>query len=78
MKNLLAKRLTELLSDREMSKRAFAKEIGVSNVSVSDWTTGKVQPTAENIYLISEYLSVSADFLLGLSDDDSPVNFDGK
>lgn len=37
-------------------------------MSVSDWTTGKIQPTAENIYLVAEYFNVSADYLLGLQD----------
>ncbi len=37
-------------------------------MSVSDWSTGKVQPTAENIYLIAKYFNESADYLLGLAD----------
>ena len=46
----------------------LAKQIDVSAMSVSDWTNGNVQPTAENIYIIAEYLGVSADYLLGLED----------
>lgn len=69
MKNLFAQRLTELLSDNQLSKRALARAIGVSAVSISDWTTGKVQPTADNIYAIAKYFHVSADYLLGLEDE---------
>ena len=68
MKNIFAKRLTELLNENKISKRALALKIGVSAMSISDWSTGKVQPTAENIYLIAQYFHVSADYLLGLSD----------
>ena len=69
MKNLFASRLTELIQENNLSKRAFAQRIGVSAMSVSDWTNGKVQPTAENIYTIAMVFRVSADYLLGLEDE---------
>ncbi len=69
MKNIFALRLTELLIENNLSKRGFAQKIGVSAMSISDWTTGKVQPTAENIYTVAVYFDVSADYLLGLEDE---------
>lgn len=69
MKNLFASRLTELLEENNLSKRALAKAIGVSAMSISDWSTGKVQPTAENIYLITDYFETTSDYLLGLKDE---------
>ena len=68
MKNKFSVRLCELIVENEISKRELAKKIGVSATSISDWSNGKVQPTAENIYLIAEYFQVSADYLLGLKD----------
>lgn len=68
MDNLFAERLNELLADRAITKRALAREIGVSAMSVSDWTNGRVQPTAENIYIIAKHFEVSADYLLGLDE----------
>lgn len=69
MLNKFAQRLSELLETNNLSKRAFAQLINVSAMSVSDWTTGKVQPTAENIYLVAKFFKVSADYLLGLEDE---------
>ncbi len=69
MKNLFSLRLSELLKEGGISKRTLAGAIGVSAMSVSDWSNGNVQPTAENIYLIAEYFRVSADYLLGLEDE---------
>ena len=69
MKNLFAARLTDLLKENELSKRALAQGIGVSAMSISDWSNGKVQPTAENIYLVAEFFDVSSDYLLGLEDE---------
>ena len=69
MKNLFSVRFSELLKESGVSKRAFAAAIGVSAMSVCDWSNGNVQPTAENIYLVAEYFNVSADYLLGLEDE---------
>ena len=68
MKNLFPQRLTELLKTNNISKRKLAKENGVSAMSVSDWSTGKVQPTADNIYMVAVFFNESADYLLGLED----------
>lgn len=38
-------------------------------MSISDWTNGKVQPTAENIYAVAVFFDVTADYLLGLEDE---------
>lgn len=38
-------------------------------MSISDWTNGKVQPTAENIYTVAVFFNVTADYLLGLEDE---------
>ena len=69
MRNLFALRLTDLLKENNLSKRALAQKIGVSAMSVSDWSNGKVQPTAENIYAVALFFDVSADYLLGLEDE---------
>ena len=68
MKNKFAVRLSELIEENNISKRELAKNINVSATSISDWSTGKIQPTAENIYIIAEYFQVSSDYLLGLKD----------
>lgn len=71
MKNLFATRLDSLLKEHNLSKRALAAKIGVSATSISDWTNGKIQPTAESIYIVALYFKVSADYLLGLEDETS-------
>ena len=69
MKNQFAQRLNILLKEKGLSKRELARKTGLSAMSISDWTTGKIQPTAESIFIIANYFSVSADFLLGLEDE---------
>ena len=69
MLNLFAERLTGLIEEKKISKRGLAKILNVSAQSVSDWSTGKVQPTAENIYIVARFFNVSSDYLLGLEDE---------
>ena len=69
MENLFASRLTDFLAEKGLSKRAFARRVGVSAMSVSDWSTGKIQPNAESIFLICRTFGLSADWLLGLESD---------
>lgn len=69
MKNKFAERLTDVLNEKEISKRECARICEVSAQSVSDWTTGKIQPTAEMIYIICTKLNESADYLLGLENE---------
>lgn len=47
----------------------LAKELEISNASISYWETGKQEPTAQAIYKLAKFFDVSADFLLGLRDD---------
>lgn len=68
MKNKFAGRLSELLEEYHLSKRAFALLIGVSATSISDWTNGKIQPTADSIITVAEFFHVSTDYLLGMTD----------
>lgn len=66
MKNMFCQRLNDYLNETGLSKRKFAEKVGVSAMSVSDWTTGKIQPNAESIFLICKACDISADYLLGL------------
>ena len=69
MKNIFDKRLSDLLKEKGLSKRELGKLTEVSAQSISDWSTGKVQPTAENIYTLATFFNVSTDYLLGLEDE---------
>lgn len=72
MKNLLAARLRELRGVE--SQADFAAKIGVKQTSYSSWERGIKDPLAQTIVLIANTLGVSADWLLGLSDEREPVS----
>ena len=68
----------EIFSDRFRGLRvgesqgAFAKRLGIGQVTVSQYERGDREPSLTTLKQIAECLSVSADYLLGLSDSPSP------
>ena len=64
----LAIRLKELREENELSARALAKELNLSDRAIQRWEKEERIPNADNIILISKYFTVSADYLLGLED----------
>jgi transcriptional regulator with XRE-family HTH domain len=57
-------RLLQILSKRGISQRKLALEIGCTPSLISDWKSGKVSSFPKYLVQISEYLDVSADYLL--------------
>ena len=65
--NLFTKRLRELRG--ELSQEEFAQKIGTKQTTLSNWERGFREPNFNGLILISTSCEVSADWLLGLSDD---------
>ena len=66
---IFAERLLELRSERGISQAKLAKDLGVSFSVVCYWETDRSEPTAINIVKIADYFNVSADYLLGRTDE---------
>ena len=63
------KRFNELLKITNYSQVQIAKAVNVSKQCISDYKSGKSVPSIETLFLLCQVLDVSADYLLGLSDD---------
>jgi len=66
-KNLFCSRLRELRGD--LSQEDFAHKIGTKQTTLSNWERGFREPNFSGLALISTSCEVSADWLLGLTDD---------
>lgn len=71
-KKVFGERLREVRKQRGEAQTAIAKLIDVSVPQVSDMENGKKTTTVEKMALICEHYRVSADYLLGLTDDPAP------
>lgn len=67
-RRLFGERLKQLRTEKNIGQNQLAKDLGLSNASISYWETGKQLPTIEAVYKIAAYFDVSADYLLGLKD----------
>ena len=66
---VLGERLRALRLERGLGQNQLAKELGLSNASISYWETGKQEPSASAIFKLAHFFGISSDYLIGLSDD---------
>ena len=74
----MIERIIKLMKERKLNGVQLAAEMGLYKNAVSEWKTGKVKPSTELIIKLAEYFEVSTDYLLGLTDDRSPIGGDSK
>ena len=63
---LFRERLKELRVEMKLSQADLAKELNVSQRSISSWETGFRQPDFETLERIAKFFDVTTDYLLGL------------
>ncbi len=64
----VAARFKSVRTENGLTQAQLGEKLSVSQDTVSLWETGKSVPTAEYIVAFCKLFSVSADYLLGLSD----------
>ena len=70
MKKSFGERLKELRGD--LSQDDFALKIGTKQTTLSNWERGFREPNFSGLALIATSCGVSADWLLGLTDERTP------
>lgn len=71
-KELFGQRLYEMRKKNHETQTDLGNVLGLAKSRVSEIESGKNTTTAEKIALICEHYKISADYLLGLSDDPEP------
>jgi len=68
---IFRERLAQLLTQSQLTQSAFAQAIGIDRSALSQLTSGQNPrlPRAETLLALAERFQVSADWLLGLSED---------
>lgn len=59
-------RFTQARADAGLSQVELAQKMGVSNVTINNWETGRREPSLKKLKKLSMLLGVSADYLLGI------------
>jgi hypothetical protein len=73
VRDIFHKRLVKLIDDAEenLDKNLTmqSREMGVSDTAIRNYYRGKTIPRIEILYAIAYYYGVTADYLVGLSDE---------
>ena len=62
-------RLKELRDERALTQTDVARGVNTNQQNISRWEKGEVLPTSDFIVKLADFFGVSADYLLGRSDD---------
>ena len=62
-------RFNEAIKLSDKTQVQIAKETQISKQCISDYKSGKSFPSLETLFLLCRCLDVSADYLLGLTDE---------
>ncbi len=62
-------RLKDLREERNLTQTDVANGIGTNQRGISRWENGENQPPADMIIALADFFEVSADYILGRSDD---------
>lgn len=68
-KNNFSTRLKELRLSKDLSQKALANAVGVSDAAITMLEKGKRYPSFEVLCFLADYFCVSLDYLCGRSDD---------
>ena len=71
-KKLIGKRLNTVLAMRNVKQKDLAKHLGIQDNAVSYFCKGDRTPNTAQLAEICDYLEISADYLLGLSEVSTP------
>lgn len=69
--HLFGLRLRRIMLMRDKTNYELANALYVTPSTISGYRNGRRSPDVEQLALLARELDVSADYLLGLSDDDS-------
>ena len=59
--------LKDLRQGRNLSQMDLALALGISQSAIAKWETGRTEPTASALILLSRFFGESVDYLLGLT-----------
>ena len=60
-----SKRLRELRLEKGLTQKELAKELDMTQVTISYWESGEREPSINYIRALADYFDVTTDYLLG-------------
>jgi transcriptional regulator with XRE-family HTH domain len=73
MNKQISERLEAVLEEKNIKQKELAKAIGVTEVTISRYLNGERKPRPDIIIKMADYLGVSTDYLLGMTESTQPA-----
>lgn len=70
---MIGERLLELRKDADLTQDDLAAILNINKHSISSYERNKSEPPDDIKIAIAKYFQVSADYLLGITDDPAPI-----
>ncbi len=58
-------KLKQIREDKDIKQEILAKELGVTQTTISNWESGAREPDIQMLIKISKYFDVTVDYLIG-------------
>ena len=72
---LFHERISEVIKASEYSQKEIAKILHISESNITNWKKGENLPSVDILYRLCILLKESADYLLGLENEDGTKNY---
>lgn len=69
MKLTFGEKLRNLREDSDLNQTQLGEKLGISQRKISYIECGKYEPSIDDIVTICHFFSVSADYMLGITDE---------
>lgn len=73
---IISERIFKILSEKNMTQKEFAHQVGIANSTVSEWKKKKTNPSADKLMDICAVLDVTSEQLLTGKGIDEGMNAD--
>jgi transcriptional regulator with XRE-family HTH domain len=75
---MFTKIFNELLSEKNLSYTALAKELNIPQTTISNWLNRGSKPNIEDLIKICDYFNISLDYIIGRESKDNVIIVNDK
>ena len=65
MRILIKERIKDEMKFNDINQVQLAKAIGMRQSNISEWLSGKKEPSINSLWLLADYFKVDIDYLVG-------------
>ncbi|MCM1437745.1 MAG: helix-turn-helix domain-containing protein [Roseburia sp.] len=69
----MVERILQLINQSGLRDYAFERQLGFAQGTIANWRNGRNKLSSDAVIKIANYFNISADYLLGLTDELMPV-----